>query len=251
MSNICIKVDDYVSPFAAQLPKIQTTDLFYVEKYETDAYGHWVFGSDTSSLVDKVNARTLTLQEGAVVQPTFGDNYVRLGAAKGQALLTNLNDDTNTQYTVSAVALPEDTALRILLGTLGGLEAPTGAGVFTSAGAAYLTIRPTGDSLKSEIVLEAGKPVFLSFSVNLTTGLVNLVAMQNNITYEKTLTRAQTAAGTPIALGNSRYATSASYNTLRNKFYEMIVHNRALTISEMKDVAFNVAERQRNRGVDF
>ena len=39
--NLCFQVEGYVSPFANQLPKVQTEDLIYIEKFEEDAYGHW------------------------------------------------------------------------------------------------------------------------------------------------------------------------------------------------------------------
>lgn len=251
MTNLCIQVEDYVSPFATQLPKVQTEDLIYIEKFEGDAYGHWLFEKDSVSLIDRVNSRSLTLQAGATVQPEYSTNYVRLGAAKGQSLQSGLLDNAVTGYTVSGVVQPEDVSLMVLMGTLGATDAPQGAGVFTSANKLYVTGRTGVSSLEPGLVLDMSKPAFISMSINKTSGVVNIVAMQNGVTFEKTATGAQVEAGTALSIGNSRYTTSAGYNTLRNKFYEAIIHNKALSIAEMKAVANRAKVRQANRGLTF
>ncbi|MDV2468914.1 hypothetical protein QR674_07945 [Acinetobacter chinensis] len=251
MSNLCIQVENYVSPFAGQLPTVETEDLIYVEKYEEDAFGHWLFGGDAGSLVDKVNSRSLTLQPGATVQPVYSENYVRLGAAKGQSLQSSINDGTNEGYTISAVALPEDTLLMNLIGSLGATDSATGAGIFSSAGGVFATGRTTVSSLNAGIALLPNQPVFISLSVNLTIGIVNMVVMQNGNIYEKTGSGAQTVASTALSVGNSRYTTSAAYNSLRNKFYEAIIHERALSITDMKALALRSKKRLEMRGVTF
>jgi len=251
MSNLCIQVENYVSPFSGRLPTVQTEDLIYIDRYEEDSYGHWVFGGDTGSLMDKVNLRTLSVQPGATVQPSFTANYVSLGAAKGQSLQAAINDNSYDAYTISAVVMPADTSLMNLFGTLGATDSPQGAGVFTSAGVAYVTGRTTVSSLNAGIALIPNQPVFLSFSVNLTTGVINLVALQNDVIYEKTATGTQTPSSTPLSIGNSRYTTSAAYNSLKNKFYEAIIHTKALTLNEMKAVAMRAKVRQEHRGVSF
>ncbi|MEN8390203.1 hypothetical protein ABFP25_03415 [Acinetobacter indicus] len=251
MTNLCFQIDGYVSPFADQLPKVQTEDLIYIEKFEEDAYGHWLFGGTSTSLVDKVNGRTLTLQAGATVQPIYADNYVRLGAAKGQSLQSGLMDSAVDGYTISGVVQPETSDLMVLLGTLGASTEPQGAGIFTSAGKVFATGRTGVSSLDPGLALDTSKPVFVSVSVNKTSGVVNIVAMQNGVTFEKTSTGAQVDSGTALSVGNSRYTTSATYNTLKNKYYEAIIHNRALSISEMKAMANRAKIRQAKRGNAF
>ncbi|WP_104488831.1 hypothetical protein [Acinetobacter indicus] len=249
--NLTIQVENYVSPFAAQLPKIATQDLIYVEKFEEDAYGHWVFGGDANSLVDKVNSRSLTLQAGATIQPEYGENYVRLSAAKGQSLQSGLLDSAVTDYTVSGVVMPEDVALMVLLGNLGSNDVGLGAGLFTSENKVYVTARTGVSSVDAGLALDMSKPAFISMSVNKTTGVVNIVAMQNGATFENTATGAQVEAAAPISVGNSRFTISAAYNTLKNKYYEAIIHDKALSIAEMKAMADRAKIRQANRGLTF
>lgn len=251
MSNLCIQVEDYVSPFAGRLPSVQTEDLIYIEKYEEDSYGHWVFEKNSASLIDRVNSRSLTLQAGATVQPEYATNYLQLGAAMGNSLQSGLFDNTVTGFTMSALVQPEDTSLMILFGCLGGLDFPTGGGGFTSVSKVYLTIRTGVSSLDSGLALDMTKPVFISFSINKTTGTSNLVAMQNGIVVEKTRNGVYVASAAALSVGNSRYTTSASYAPLRNKFYEAIIHDRALSLSEMKAVASRAKTRQANRGIAF
>ena len=251
MTNLCFQIDGYVSPFADQLPKVQTEDLIYIEKFEEDAYGHWLFGGTSTSLVDKVNGRTLTLQAGATVQPEYGENYVHLGAAKGQSLQSGLIDSAVTGYTISGLVQPETSDLMVLLGSLGTNTEPQGAGVFTSAGKVFATARTGVSSLDPGLALDISKPVFVSVSVNKTSGVVNIVAMQNGVTFEKTSTGAQVDSGTALSVGNSRYTTSTAYNTLKNKYYEAIIHNKALSIAEMKAMANRAKIRQTKRGNAF
>lgn len=251
MTNLCFQIDGYVSPFADQLPKVQTEDLIYTEKFEEDAYGHWLFGGTSTSLVDKVNGRTLTLQAGATVQPIYADNYVRLGAAKGQSLQSGLLDSAVNGYTISGIVQPETNDLMVLLGALGANTEPQGAGIFTSANKVYATARTGVSSLESGLLLDISKPVFVSMSVDKASGVVNIVAMQNGVIFEKTSTGAQVDLGTALSVGNSRYTTTATYNTLKNKYYEAIIHNKALSIAEMKAMADRAKIRQTKRGNAF
>lgn len=252
MTNLCIQVEDYVSPFASSLPSVAVEDLIYVEKLESDAYGHWLFGESSTSLTDKVNGRALTLQAGATATPEYSENFVRLGAAKGNALLSGLFDSDVNAFTISAVITIENDSLMTLFGNLGATDAPQGAGVFSSAGKLYATVRSTVSSLDTGILIESGKSVFASMSVDKISGTVNFVAMQNGVIYEKTSPMTTyVAAGTALAISNSRYTTSASYNTLKTKFYEVAIYSKALSLSEMKAAASRAKTRQQNRNNIF
>lgn len=250
MSNLFFKAEGFSS--SRTLPTLaDVQDIISVPTLETDAYGHWEFGGDQSSLIDKVNARSLTLQAGATVQPEYGVNYVRVGAAKGQSLQSGLLDSAVTDYTVSGVVMPETSDLMVLLGNLGGNDVGLGAGLFTSANKVYVTARTGVSSLDSGLALDMSKPVFISMSVNKTTGVVNIVTMQNGATFENTATGAPAEAATAISVGNSRYTTSTAYNTLKNKYYEAVIHSRALSISEMKSIANRAKVRLAARDITF
>jgi len=250
MSNLFFKAEGFSS--SRTLPTLSDVqDIISIPTLEADAYGHWEFGGDQSSLIDKVNARSLTLQAGATVQPEYGENYVRLGAAKGQSLQSGLLDSAVTDYTVSGVVMPEDVVLMVLLGNLGSNDVGLGAGLFTSANKVYVTARTGVSSVDPGLALDMSKPAFISMSVNKTTGVVNIVAMQNGATFENTATGAQVEAAAPISVGNSRYTTGGAYNTLKNKYYEAVIHSRALSISEMKAIANRAKVRLAARGITF
>lgn len=250
MTNLLFQADSFISD--RNLPVIQSIeDVIYVERFEEDAYGHWLFGVDSASLVDKVHGRNLSVQLGATVPPSYTEKYVQLGAAKGNSLQSGLLDNAVSGFTVSGVVLPETVDLMVLLGNLGDNTAPQGAGIFSSASKAYLTSRTTVSSLESGLPINMAKPFFISFSVNKTTAVVNIVAMQNGVTYEKTSSGAFTEAASALCVGNSRYTTSAAYNSLRNKYYEAIIHDKSLSLVEMKGIANRAKTRQANRGIDF
>ena len=251
MSNLCIQVEDYVSPFAGQLPVIQTEDLIYIEKYETDAHGHWVFGGDSSSLIDKVNSSLLAVQAGATIQPAHFDNYLALSNIPGNALVSSIVDSAVSQFTMSGLFMPNSTNLSTIMGNLAGAsgETATGFGIFTSAGKLYATIRTQVSSWDVGLALDPVKPVFASLSINKTTGIVNFVAQQAGIFYEKTTTNLNYLnAGVPFSFGNNRFPSSFT-NT--NKMYEGIIHDKALSIDEMKMVANRMKIRQEQRGIVF
>lgn len=249
MSNLTIQINDYVSPFAKDLPKIASIDdLVYVEKYETDAWGHWIFADNSTSLVDKVNNRSLTLQSGATVQPIYDTNHVRLATKSGNALLTGLNDSLSA-FTQIAVVQPESTELTAVLGNLGAFASPQGIGIFTSSSKVYLTSRTGISSWDVGLNLDMAKPVLIGYSLDKTASAINFIAMQNGIMYTKTSPSGTfVAANTELAVGNSRY-TSSSTNYI--KYYESIAYNKALTLSELQAVATRSKKRLEYRGITF
>ncbi|MEN8389781.1 hypothetical protein ABFP25_01190 [Acinetobacter indicus] len=251
MTNLCFQVEGYVSPFAKQLPKIQTEDLIYIEKFEEDVYGHWLFGNNVGTLIDKVNSRSLIVQPGASVQPTYSDEYVSLSIKDGNALVSDLLDSAVSQFTMSGLFMPNSTNLSTIMGNLAAAsgETATGFGIFTSAGKLYATIRTQVSSWDVGIALDPVKPVFASISINKTTGIVNFVAQQAGIFYEKTTPNLNYLnAGVPFSFGNNRFPSSFT-NT--NKMYEGIIHDKALSIDEIKMVANRMKIRQEQRGIIF
>ena len=248
MSNLTIQINDYVSPFASDLPKIAVNNLTDIDDIETDAYGHWIFANDATSLVDKVNNRNLTLQSGATVQPTYSADHISLATKNGNALLTGLNDSLSA-FTQIAVVQPESSGLTVLLGNLGTTSNPQGIGVFTTSGKIYLTSRTGVSSLDIGLNLDMTKPVLVGYSLDKTASIINFIAMQNGVTYAKTIASgAFVEANTELAVGNSRYtSTSTNYS----KYYEAIAYNKALTLSELEAVAVRSKNRLKYRSVTF
>ena len=249
MSNLTIQINDYVSPFAKDLPKVASiNDLINAEKYETGAWGHWIFADNSTSLADKVNNRNLTLQSGATVQPTYSADYISLATKSGNALLTGLNDSLSA-FTQIVVVQPQSTELTVLLGNLGTISNQQGIGIFTSSSKVYLTSRTAVSSWDVGLNLDMAKPVLIGYSLDKTASTINFIAMQNDIMYTKTSPSGTfVAANTELAVGNSRY-TSSSTNYI--KYYESIAYNKALTLSELQAVATRSKTRLEHRGINF
>ncbi|MDS7933594.1 hypothetical protein RMB03_20780 [Acinetobacter sp. V91_7] len=247
--NICIQIEDYISPFASQLPKVETEDLIYVEKYESDSYDHWMFGSDSNSLIGKVNSHTLTVQNGATVQPSYGDNYVDLSVKGGNALISQLLDSSVTGFTLSGLVKPRTSELSTLMGVLGASSTSDGFGLFTVGEKLYATIRPQVSSWDVGIVLDPAMPVFTSISINKTAGTAVFCAYQDGMFYSKeTGNLSYVNSNLPLSIGNNRYASSVNSTT---QHFESIIHTKALTVSQIQALAQRMKVRQEHRGVIF
>jgi len=259
MSNLCIQVEDYVSPFAGQLPVVQTQDLIYIEKFEQDAYGHWMFGVDSSSLIDKVNARSLTLQVGATIPPVYSANHVQLANLNGNALISDLVDAAATNITAVFIAKASTAGLHVIGGNLppSGLGTASGSGVFVSANKSYLNSRPlaangTGmiSNVTSNQVIAQTNNFLIAISVNKTTKQCIIYTQQNGV--ESSTTSAYTgtyeSSTNKISVGNGYYAAALGPTT---SFVEAIIYNKALSVAEIQGVATRAKLRQQNRGITF
>lgn len=259
MSNLCIQVEDYVSPFAGQLPVVQTQDLIYIEKFEADAYGHWMFGVDSSSLVDRVNARSLTLQVGATIPPVYSANHVQLANLNGNALISDLVDAAATNITAVFIAKASTAGLHIIGGNLppSASTAASGSGVFVSANKSYLNSRPlaanaTGmiSNVTSNQVFDQTNNVLIAISVNKTTKQCIIYTQQNGVESSTTSAYTGTYETSPnkISVGNGYYTAASGPTT---SFVEAIIYDKALSVAELQAVATRAKLRQQNRGIAF
>lgn len=263
MTNLCFQIDGYVSPFADQLPKVQTEDLIYIEKYEEDAYGHWIFGGNSGSLIDKVNSKALTLAPSATINPTFSETGVTISVAHGNCLLSDLPDSATQNLTMCAVVKCNTTALSILLGNLPDSFNTTvsGVSVFMSANKPYLTVKPTtaqasGNGIQSLTVpndINQTQNFFIALSLDKTTKRGIIYVNQQNIELSNQSTfsaSAYVSSNNELSIGNRAYTAS---NTASNtaSFAEAIIFDKALSLSEMKAVANRAKTRQTKRGNAF
>ena len=259
MSNLCIQVEDYVSPFAGQLPVIQTEDLIYIEKFEEDAYGHWMFGVDSSSLVDRVNARSLTPQAGAKIPPVYSTNHVQLENLGGNALISDLVDAAATNITAVFIVKVSTTGLHIIGGNLPPTASTTasGSGVFVSANKSYFNVIPlvanaTGmiSNVTSNQVIDQKNNVLIAISINKTTKLCVIYTQQNGVESSTTSAYTGTYETSPnkISVGNGYYTAVSASTT---SFVEAIIYDKALSVAELQAVASRAKTRQANRGIAF
>lgn len=250
---------DFVSS-RTDLPKVQNIeDIIYVETFESDAYDHWLFGKDSSSLVGKVHGRQLTLQAGATVQPSYGASYVVIGGKNGNAFLTDLVDSATQSLTLSAVVKTTDSTLVILMGNLvpTGYTLASGCGIFASMEKGYVTVKPltsvgTGgaNSITPNNDIDQFDYFFIAASINKTTKTVIIYTERLGVGASNQTIWASNYEASPnkIAVGNGFYSSSTT-GTLN--FAEAIVFDKALNLSDLQGLAKRSKPRMKNRGITF
>lgn len=261
MANLFFQATNFTSS-RSNLPTLSNIDdIIYVEKYETDAYGHWVFGTDSTSLTDKVNNRTLTVQTGATTQPTFTANTVVLAAAMGNALITDLTDSAVQSTTFCTVVKTSVTALSILVGNLvnSANTVTSGQGIFASAAQGYITVKPATANNSGGANSFAPIPAvditqtdffFISSSHDKTSKTVVIYTERLGVggTRQTIYTANYEASANKFAVGNGYYSGGSS-GTLT--FAEAIIYNKALTLASIQAVATRAKKRMTNRNITF
>ncbi|QXM18608.1 hypothetical protein Phab24_id163 [Acinetobacter phage Phab24] len=257
MADLLFQSENFVSS-RSNLPTISNLDDL-LPSLEYEAYGHWLFGGDSSSLIDVVNGRLLSLQSGATIQPVYAAKSVTLSLTNGNALVSDLVDSSDQSVTLCAVVKCSSTALSILLGNLVRSDSTlsSGLGGFASAGKAYLTLKAitgTGGagigSLTPAASITQTDNFFIAISVNKVTKKGIIYAKQMGVESSNEATYgapSYDAALNKFGIGNVAYtgvAGSATYN-------EAIIFNKALTLEEIMSVAERSKGRMRNRGIVF
>ena len=256
MTQLFFKAASFTSNRATvQLQKVEPL----MQVLENDAYGHWIFGENSSSLTDKVNNRNLTVQSGASTAPSYTANNVHLATTVGNSLLTSLTDTSNQDFTMCAVVKADQATLTILLGNLvpSSSTVYSGSGVFVSGDVGYVTIKPSianHASVNGVSSLAAGSAhnqseyFFIAMSVNKTTKNATVYVLQNT---ERFAEKAYTAAGydnsNKLAIGNAFY----NGGTGSASFAEAIVYDKALTVDQIKAIASRSRERMSDRNIYF
>lgn len=256
MAHLFFKAAGFTS--GRSLPQLSNVEPL-IPNVENKAYGHWIFGVDESSLIDVVNGRMLALQGGATTQPVYTDASVTIPTIPGNALLSDLVDDSNQSVTLCAVVKCTSTALSILLGNLvpSASTVSSGLSAFTSAGKAYLTLKPVSANAQAGISsLAAPQNIvqtsnfFIAISVDKTSkkGIVYVqqsgVESSNEALY--TAASYQTSAN-KIAIGNVAYTGGIGSAT----YSEAIIFTEALTLAEIQAVALRSKSRLVNRNIVF
>ncbi|MDV5202059.1 hypothetical protein [Acinetobacter baumannii] len=258
MTQLFFQAKNFVSK--RSLPKLSNVDDL-LPNLEYEAYGHWVFENSSASLVDKVNNRLLTLQNGATVQPIYSEAGVTISTAFGNALVSDLSDTSAQSVTLAAVVKCNNTQLAILLGNLEPSSSTTSSGLsaFVSANKAYLTLKPTTagsggiGSLTPASGLNQTTNFFIAVSVDKATKKGIIYVQQNSaeLTNEAVYTSAvYESALNNFAVGNNAYSIlNAPARTAT--FAEAVIFNKALILEEIKAVAGRAKSRMDNRGISF
>lgn len=256
MTQLFFRAQSFVSGRATvQLQKVEPL----VQVLENDAYGHWIFSENSSSLTDKVNNRNLTVQSGASVVPAFTYNSMSLSLESGNSLITTLTDTSNQSFTLCAVVKVTGDGLRILLGNLvpSSSVVYSGSGAFVSSNKGFVTVKPSiaspasvngVSSLELSDIPNQTEYFFIAMSVNKISKKAIIYVLQNSEHFaEKAYTASSYDNSNKLAIGNAFYSGasgSASYA-------EAIIYDKALTVDQIKAVAMRSKDRMSDRNIYF
>lgn len=257
MSNLVFQDTSYVSS-RNDLPVVQNiSDVLVSTRYEKDAYAHWAFYGN-EPLKDKVNSRSLTLQVGAAVPPSYSSQGVTLTNAKGSALISDLIDNTTTNITAIFVAKADGTLLYLMGMTLPttGSTAESGFGAYASSNKVYVNVKPSAaastggvDNLTTDQLIGQTTPFLVAVSVDKAKKTVLLYSFKNGIDAQvsKSFLGTYENVNKAVAVGNAYY--NAVESGTRTTFTEAILYNKALTLNEIKAVAKRCQARLAARGI--
>lgn len=259
MEQLFFKAENFISGKATHTVMNVRPLISMLEK---DSYAHWIFGGDSSSLIDNVNNRKLNLQSGATVQPFYSQNSVTISASAGNALLSDISDTSEQSVTLCAVVKTSSASLGILLGNLVPSNSTTSSGLsaFVSANKAYLTVKPVFSespavggiaSLDSSATINQLNTFFIACSVDKQTKNGIIYVCQNDIeaSNKAIYTSNYSTPINKIGIGNVAYAPASTSGSLI--FNEAIIYNKALTVDQIKLVAKRSRNRMKDQGIEF
>lgn len=237
------------------------SDVRALFDYEADTIAHWIFDNNSEIvLTDMDGENILSLQSGATIQPVFSTQGVEISTKIGNALLSDIYSEVGQSLTMSLVCkMSSVTAGTTTAVMLMGCLPTTGVGPaiwFQSSGTTLginIGIRntPTTDLIAiPNFMPAAGQYFFVSMSIDKVSKTITGYAKNigANSSANRTYTVASAKSTNPIALGNSHYGNEGIVQTT---FAEAMIHPRALTLTEMQDLASRAALRCAKRGVIF
>lgn len=256
MSNLFFQDSNYSSD--AALPVISDIrEVFVSQSYEKDSYGHWVFYKD-EPLVDKVNSRPLTVQQGAAIQPIFTPDGVALTNAKGSALMSTLVDSTTTSITALYVAKTTSNGLYLMGMTLPNTNVTTenGFGAYASGDKVYVNLKPqiatnigaVQGITTNQSITQTGY-FLVAVSVDKVKKSVLLYSLQgdNDAFVASNYTGNYETTGKVMSVGNAYY--NAVESGTKTTYAEAIMYDRALSLSEIKMLAQRTKLRLAGNGI--
>lgn len=264
MSDLVFQSSDFVSS-RTDLPSVKNvSDVLPTARYEKDAYAHWAF-YESEPLKDKVNSRELTLQVGAAIQPVFTNQGVALTNAKGSALISDLNDGATKNITAVYIAQTTGLGLYLLGPTLTNSSSTTESGFGVYAGLdsqdsdkpkIYMNLKPkkadnTGgfSNVKTNQEVQFTTPFLVAISVDKIKKTATLYVLkgENDYFISTSYTANYEDSLKKIAVGNAYY--TASESGTKTTFAETILYDKALTLNQLKAVAYRCKARLKAKGI--
>lgn len=230
------------------LPSINIDDADFLigDPYEDDAEGHWLFGTDSGSLVSRQSADTLTLQSTA---PTYFSNYLTT-AGFGNALLTPY-DDALAQTMCIVIQRPAAGGNKIICGAF--RDESEGSGIYqagsTTTGPKMRVWNHSAMDIAWPSGLDVGEWCFLALSENFPTAKEEKSYIGGQTATQVTTGTSKTPATTEtkIAIGNAYFNTYSAQTDVN--VAEFIYFASALSVAQLDAVYARSRTRMENRGI--
>lgn len=212
------------------------SDLTRLDRYEANAYEHWVLGGSSGSLIGRVNGRVLTPQSDGVSYPNA--HYLSMSGVQGKALLTDIEDTVTPTDTVAVVVRREEAAAQVcvLFGNMGLLSdvPPTGYSMFTAGGnSAWTRANGLDTGVNSTKTVPLDDWIFVAVSRSFGAGgnrIDMLIGGQGHTVRTPAGTYVPAPSGRKIALGSAYYNSGAS---ALMDVAEFMIFDQALTAQAM------------------
>lgn len=221
---------------------------------ETDAWGHWTL---TKDLVDSVNNRSLIATAGTV--PTFADGKMHLAGANTanrKGFNSGLRGVATTGFTVVVVA--KQTGITSSFASIAGNQQADDGTASLLFYHNMVSGHSTGLGFAStpNAQIDTSKWLFAAASYSNDANVVRKMLVESgSYSFANEFTGTGQIQDPPSAnIFNSVCLGTTQMNspqTIGLDFGEFIVFNRALSIAELKDVAFRSKRRMLQKGIEI
>lgn len=244
MSNIFTMLPISVSN--STLPVLSPSDYELLVNYEPDAWGHWLFGVSSSSLIDLTAGKTLTL---AGTEPTYNSNGVVIAGGLNSGLVSGLIDGDERTF-CAVIKVPSLTSYAGAL--IAGIISDTKgfAGLITKATSVYsltpLVRGATGIIQNAATGTVQDEYVFVALSWSNATKTLNKF-FGGRISTSQTSTTSKTNSSSNLGFGNIAYSNASYHSPI--EICEGILYDKALSLSEISAVYNRSKNRMAAKGI--
>ncbi|MCG9492674.1 hypothetical protein MCL36_09045 [Acinetobacter pittii] len=219
---------------------------------ESGAWGHWTLSKD---LIDSVNNRALTAVSGTV--PTFTNDQMHLtgmNTTTRKGFNSGLRGVASTGFTICLVG--KQTGITASFASVAGnQQSDVGTAsllFYPNQVSGYVTGRDFGAAPNAQV--DTTKWTFAAASYSNDPNVIRrMVVESGEYSFTNEFTGTGPIADPPLAnIFNSICLGTTQINSAQTfglDFGEFIVFNRALTIAELKDVAFRSKRRMLQKGI--
>lgn len=219
---------------------------------EEGAWGHWTLNKD---LVDSANNRTMTATAGT--DPTFSNSQLHLAnmnTTTRKGFNTGLRDVGTTGFTICTVV--KQTGITASFAAVAGnQQSDNGTAsllLYPNQVSGYATGLGFGTAPNAQV--DTTKWLFAAASYTSDANVVRrMVVESGEYQFTNEFVGTGKLADPPLAnIFNSICLGTTQINSTQTfalDFGEFIVFNRALTIAELKDVAFRSKQRMKQKGI--